>query len=70
MPARWIHLLQRVEVAADDADRDLNYYDREAFYDRAVQTLLTRKPREKPRDLQHPLPGHGEHAYRDPTGGH
>lgn len=56
MPARWIDLLERLEVVALLAERDLSINDYELFSARAVQSLISKRYDSTGTLLQHPAP--------------
>lgn len=57
MPARWIDLLERLELVALLAERDLSTDDYELFSARAVQSLISKRYDSTGTLLHHPAPG-------------
>lgn len=68
MPTRWIDLMLRIDAVLDQVDETLADYDRTAFYQRVIRTLVQRRHNRKPRHYQHPQPGPRHPAIRDVTG--
>lgn len=68
MPARWTELLERLELVAALAKRDLSSYDYELFSARATQSLISKRYRDNGERLQHPLPSGQPLHSRDPSG--
>ncbi|MCK4958962.1 MAG: hypothetical protein KAT00_06170 [Planctomycetes bacterium] len=68
MPARWIDLLERLELVAALAKRDLGSHDYELFSARAIQSLISKRYKDDGTLLDHPTPQPGRHAYRDVAG--
>jgi hypothetical protein len=68
MPARWVTLIDRVQLAIDKADDDLGYADRLMFFDQLQRILIRRRPQRRPITLDHPPPSPGSPAIRDVTG--
>lgn len=68
MPARWIDLLERLELLAQQAQRELGSNDYELFSARAMQSLISKRYRDDGERLQHPLPSGQPLHSRDPSG--
>lgn len=69
MAARWIELLERFELLAQQAQRELGSHDYELLSARAVQSLISKRYSDDGQRLQHPLPTGRPLHSRDPSGG-
>lgn len=67
MPARWIDLLERLELVAALAKRDLGSHDYELFSARAIQSLVSKRYKDDGQRLKHPLPNGEPLHSRDPS---
>ena len=68
MPARWIDLLERFELLARQAKRELSSDDYELFSARATQSLISKRYQPNGERLRHPSPTPQPFPSRDPTG--
>ncbi len=68
MPARWIDLLERLELVAALAKRDLSSFDYELFSARATQSLIAKRYKADGTLLHHPTPCGQRPPVRDVTG--
>lgn len=69
MSARCFQLLERLELVAELAKRDLRSHDYELFSARAIQSLISKRYSDDGPRLRHPLPNGDPLPSRDPSGG-